>query len=224
MQPTNQTDRDWISGPTELRVRDAEGQLKVISVVPRSKRGRRRTLASLHKKLSDAVAAPDSRNSLRFMIDGQETSVRAARGSRPSFNDLVQHHRELLRKRGFPLSVENHLPEGQAARWYSDVSGCVPPSASHVAKQLARLCREDSQVSVSIRSLADAVGRRDRLNRLSAYTERGLKALVDSGWLRTRVTGSGQNKISTFYLLSGDRRTEWFPEDDDLWDELALEA
>jgi hypothetical protein len=92
-----------------------------------------------------------------------------------------------------------------------------------VSRQLARLCGEDSQVSVSIRSVADAVGQKDKLNRLVAYTERGIKALVDSGWLRKTISGSGQKKISTFYLLPGDPRREWFPDDDDLWEELSLE-
>jgi hypothetical protein len=89
-----------------------------------------------------------------------------------------------------------------------------------VARHLALLCGNDSQVTISIRSLADAVGHLDRSGRLIAYTERGIQVLTELGWLRTETSGVGQNIVTTFYLIPGDRGVEWLPEDGgDEWPE-----
>jgi hypothetical protein len=157
------------------------------------------------------------------MVDGQETPVLAARANRVPFDERVERRHALLRKRnGTPLAAENVPPVGQAALWHDDVIQCLPPSGCHVARQIARLCGDDSRVSIPLRSLANAVGRKDRAGNLVAYTERGIQCLVEAEWLRTTVTGAGQNIITTLYLTPGDRHVAWFPEDEDAWQEARI--
>ncbi|MEU6044971.1 hypothetical protein [Streptomyces griseus] len=118
--------------------------------------------------------------------------------------DSIAEHRRLLRKRGRPLAFENMPPTGQAYLWYRDVVQCVPLSGMLVAKQLARLAGDDSQVTIPWRSLADAVGRKNRAGNLVSYTERGVKALVEAGWLRVETVGQKRGAKTTFYLEVGD--------------------
>jgi len=158
------------------------------------------------------------------MLEGQETAVLGFRTDTEAFPEVVERHHGLQVKRGHALSADVLQPSGQAAGWYQDVIRCVPWSGQVVAHQIARLCGDDSVCSVPIRSLADAVGQRDRAGRQVALTERGIEVLVESGWLRTEVTGRGQNIVTTYYLMPGPIGVEWFTDDEDAWqeDRLAL--
>lgn len=98
-------------------------------------------------------------------------------------------------------SAEMHPPIGQAYRWYRDAVHDVPLSGMLVARQIARLCGDDSRVSVPWRSLADAVGRKDAQGRTRAFTERGAQTLTEAGWLRVETTGEKRGAVTTFYLL-----------------------
>ncbi|MEU9329696.1 hypothetical protein AB0D91_38960 [Streptomyces canus] len=132
--------------------------------------------------------------------------------------DTIEGRRVKLRKRGFVLSAEMAPPTGQAALWYADTVQCVPRSGQAVARQIARLCGDDSEVTIPWRSLADAVGVRDRAGNLRRYTERGAKALTDAGWLEVETVGSKRGAKTTFRLLAGDRSSEclgWI--DDEEW-------
>ncbi|MFI2373048.1 hypothetical protein [Streptomyces sp. NPDC018833] len=135
----------------------------------------------------------------------------------------VEENRIRLRKRGYALAAEHYPPTGQAAQWYADVIQCVPRSGQLVAKQLARLCGEDSRVTVPWRSLADAVGVRDSAGRERAYTERGVQVLVESGWLTVETIGVKRGAKTTFSLEPGDRATEWLGwlDADDWLDDVA---
>jgi len=113
----------------------------------------------------------------------------------------VGRHWLRFRKRGVAWSAEITPAVGQAALWYQDVKKVAPVTGSAVAEQIARLCREDSEVTTSIRSLADAVGRTDKAGRKVAFTERGIEWLIANEWLLKRVTGKGQ-KVRTTYSLT----------------------
>ncbi len=75
------------------------------------------------------------------------------------YAEAIDVRRVKLRKRGFALAAEAIPPTGQAALWYADAIQCVPRSGQAVARQIARLCGDDSKVTIPWRSLADAVGR-----------------------------------------------------------------
>lgn len=120
------------------------------------------------------------------------------------YADRIKEHGRLLAKRGRPIASENMPPTGQAALWYRDVIQYVPLSGMKVAKQVARLCGDDSQVTIPWRSLADAVGRKNRAGNLRSYTERGVKALIDAGWLTVETVGQKRGAKTTFYLQVGD--------------------
>ncbi|MFD3560120.1 hypothetical protein ACFWVU_10660 [Streptomyces sp. NPDC058686] len=147
-------------------------------------------------------------------IPGQVSAVSTIAGGTPFkvkgtgflaiHEDSITERRRLLAKRGSPLAVENMPPTGQAYFWYRDVIQYVPLSAMLAAKQIARLCGDDSQVTIPWRSLADAVGRKNRAGNLVSYTERGVKALIDSGWLSKKTIGSKRGAKTTFYLQIGD--------------------
>lgn len=92
---------------------------------------------------------------------------------------------------------------GQAGFWYEDVIREVPRSGRDVARQIARLCGDDSLVTVPYRSLADAVGVADKAGRQRAYTERGIQALIESGWLKVETVGEKRGAKTTFYLMPG---------------------
>lgn len=106
-------------------------------------------------------------------------------------------------------SAEDDGPTGQAADWCDDVreDESVPLSGLLVAKQVARLCRDDGQVAISWRSLSDAVGRKDKAGRTRAYTERGVEALVSAGWLTVETVGEKRGARTTFYLMIPDSGT-----------------
>ncbi|MGI5137329.1 hypothetical protein [Streptomyces sp. CA-106110] len=132
--------------------------------------------------------------------------------------DAIEVRRAKLRKRGYALAAETIFPTGQAILWYSDAILCVPRSGQAVARQIARLCGDDSQVTIPWRSLADAVGVRDRAGNLRRYTERGVKTLIDAEWLEVETVGSKRGAKTTFRLLAGDLSSEclgWI--DDEEW-------
>lgn len=90
-------------------------------------------------------------------------------------------------------------PTGQAALWYDDAIQHVNRKGQAVALHIARLCGEDSEVTISIRSLADAVGRVDRAGRHVNFTQLGIKSLVDNGYLS--VTKGRGPRPNTYHLV-----------------------
>ncbi|MFF7969122.1 hypothetical protein ACFZC3_27680 [Streptomyces sp. NPDC007903] len=125
------------------------------------------------------------------------------------YADAIEVRRVKLRKGGHALAAETVPPTGQAASWYGDVIQCVPRSGRDVGRQIARLCGEDSEVTIPWRSLADAVGVRDRAGRAIAYAQRGVEILVEAGWLEVETVGSKRGAKTTFRLLPGERSMEW---------------
>ncbi|WP_158711472.1 hypothetical protein [Streptomyces xylophagus] len=134
-------------------------------------------------------------------------------------SDRIAEHGRLLSKRGQPLAAENMPPAGQAYLWYRDVIQYVPLSGMLTAKQIARLCGDDSQVTIPWRSLADAVGRKNRAGNLRSYTERGVQALVESGWLTVETIGSKRGASTTFYLQVGDFTDRTWMRDEDFYED-----
>ncbi|WP_143675047.1 hypothetical protein [Streptomyces sp. ScaeMP-e48] len=135
------------------------------------------------------------------------------------FSSGIERHRKMLNRRGrhrvsteplarFALPAEHLSPTGQAYGWYQEVIHYVPLSGMHVAKQLARLAGEDCEVTIPWRSLTDAVGKADRLGRARAYTERGVEALIDGGWLTVETVGSKRGAKTTFSFQVGDHSEE----------------
>lgn len=129
------------------------------------------------------------------------------------WHEQVARHRDGIRKRharsrgsvfAAAVSAESLPPTGQAGAWYDDVAYQVPVSARDVARQLARLCGDDSQVAVPWRSLEDAVNVRDRLNRTTAYVQSGVHCLERDGWLSHETVGTKRGAVTTFYLMPGD--------------------
>ena len=135
------------------------------------------------------------------------------------FAGRIKEHSRLLAKRGQPLAAENMPPTGQAALWYRDVIQYVPLSGMLAAKQIARLCGDDSQVTTPWRSLADAVGRKNRAGNLRSYTERGVQALEDAGWLRVETIGSKRGAKTTFSLQVGDFTDRTWMRDEDFYED-----
>lgn len=125
----------------------------------------------------------------------------------------------LLAKRGSPLAAEHMPPTGQAALWYEGVIQRVPRSGRDVAKQVARLCGDGSKVTIPYRSLADAVGMKDKAGREYAYMQRGVEVLVEAGWLEVETVGQKRGAKTTFYLMPGDL-DEWhaWPDEEDVLD------
>ncbi|MFB8211606.1 hypothetical protein [Streptomyces sp. NPDC056010] len=109
-----------------------------------------------------------------------------------------------LKKRGFALAAEHTPPTGQAASWYEEVIQYVPRTGRDVARQIARLAGEGCEVTIPWRSLADAVGKRNRAGNLISYTQRGVEVLVESGWLTTKTVGQKRGAKTTFSLEVGD--------------------
>lgn len=147
------------------------------------------------------------------MVPGQAQRSACSEGdgsvNREDWSERVERHREALRRRGgtpfnVAVSAETIPPTGSAGLWYDDVAYQMPPSARIVARQIARLCRADTQVTVPWRSLADAVGVADSVGREMAYTQRGVEVLEIAGWLRRDSTGRGRGAKTTFYLMPGD--------------------
>lgn len=118
----------------------------------------------------------------------------------------VERHAALLDKRGSPMSWEGMPPVGQAGEWFWEVMWFVSaPSAQNTARQIARLCGQDSEVSVPWRSLADAVGIPDKAGRTMAYVQSGVETLERYGWLEVETTGKGRGSRTTFKILPGER-------------------
>lgn len=124
------------------------------------------------------------------------------------YADRIKEHGRLLAKRGQPLAAENMPPTGQAYGWYQEVIHYVPLSGMLVAKQISRLCGDDLQVAIPWRSLANAVGRKDRLGRDIAFTQRGVQTLVEAGWLTVETIGQKRGAKTTFHLQVGDHSEE----------------
>lgn len=122
-----------------------------------------------------------------------------------SFAEKVGKHETKLRERGYPVAAEMGGASGQAALWFGDVRRYMPRTARDVGRQLARLCRDDSLVTTTWRSLTSAVGQHDKAGRDRAYTEVGAKFLVGGGWLRVETVGKGPKARTTFYLMPGDQ-------------------
>ncbi|GAA2321464.1 hypothetical protein OKJ48_07885 [Streptomyces kunmingensis] len=121
------------------------------------------------------------------------------------YSDAIKARRAKLRIRGGALAAETAPPGGQAALWYAESALWLPRSGQAVARQLARLCGDGAEVTIPWRSLADAVGVRDRAGNLRRYTERGVTALTDGGWLEVVTVGSKRGAKTTFRLLPGVR-------------------
>lgn len=133
------------------------------------------------------------------------------------FRAMVERHRAPLTRRGQPYSHELMPPTGQAADWYALVLDyCPPRSGRFVARQIARLCGDDSRVTTTWRSLADAVGIGDKLGRARAYAERGAEALSHYGWLE--VENRPDIRGTTFLLQIGDE-SPWLENIGTEWDE-----
>jgi hypothetical protein len=139
-----------------------------------------------------------------------------------AFSDDIKERGRKLKKRGFPLAAEHYPPTGQAALWYEEVIHYVPQTGRDVARQLARLAGEDSVVTIPDRSLADAVGKVNRAGKKNSYMERGVKTLIDSGWVRKEVTGAGCAAKTTYFLEVGetDTRYAWADAEGDYEDDL----
>lgn len=120
------------------------------------------------------------------------------------FGVKVARKYRVLRKRGFPMANESMPPHGQAALWFNEVLGSVPRSGIYVALALARLCGDDSKVTMSYRSLSDAVGVRDSKGRLRAFSDGGVDVLVRYGFLQVETIGEKRGARTTFYLLPGE--------------------
>lgn len=118
-------------------------------------------------------------------------------------------------------SAEDVPPHGQAALWHQDVIQQMPRSARLVGLQLARLCEDDSKVTIPWRSLADAVGVQDKSGRHIAFTQRGVQVLVAGGWLRVETRGKGRAASTTFYLMPGERPAAANGEESELFADAA---
>lgn len=133
----------------------------------------------------------------------------------------AERKRTLQQRRGGPVPHEWYPPRGQAAGWYEDVQRFVPRSGVLVAHALARLCDLDSVVTISHRSLADAVGRKNAAGYERSFTQRGVECLVDAGWLKVEARGRGRGAVTTYYLMPGDLGAdealpgEWLDLDDE---------
>ena len=146
----------------------------------------------------------------------------AGDGVLTEFQERVNRHRAQLQQRSadasrhgpegpvtpyrpdLALSWEWVPPIGQSDGWFREASRYLPvtpPSARDVARQLARLCGHDSEVTIPWRSLADAVASGDALGRSRAYVEQGTKVLVDLRWVEVETTGEKRGAKTTFRLL-----------------------
>lgn len=122
-----------------------------------------------------------------------------------TWEEKVAYHKTALRSRGGARAHEDLSPHGQAAEWYWDVIHSGPSrNAAHVARQIARLCGDDSKVTTTWRSLVAAVGERDAIGRTNAPVESGVEVLVRHGWLTREVNGKGCAASTTFYLMPGE--------------------
>ncbi|MFF1291842.1 MULTISPECIES: hypothetical protein [unclassified Streptomyces] len=149
--------------------------------------------------------------------------IKKGDGFQTDYASGIEEHRRKLKKRGFPLAAEHVPPIGQAALWYEEVIHYVPRTGRDVARQLARLAGEDSVITIPDRSLADAVGKVNSAGNLNSYMERGVKVLIDFGWIRKEVTGAGCAARTTYYLQVGEPDTQhtWTDRESDYEDDLT---
>lgn len=163
-----------------------------VPVMNRSTETSASTTADLHKALT-ALTTQDM---------GRPSARDAAMGQRLHLGGLTRtgEHWLGVRRRGSPVQHEAAPANGQAALWLRDVELVAPASPRDVARQLARLCGDDSVVVIPDRKLADAVGVKDRAGRPVAYMQRGVQWLTESGWLAKEVTGLGAGARTTYYL------------------------
>lgn len=141
---------------------------------------------------------------------GALLAIPTAGGLGEDWQRRVERHRGMIRQRsrdrrflGVALAGEEIPPTGQAGLWYDDVAYQSPRSARSTARQIARLCGEDSTVTTTWRSLADSVGERDRMGREVAYVQSGAEWLRHGGWLEWEAIGSRRSASTTFQLLPG---------------------
>ncbi|MGW6356696.1 hypothetical protein ACWFR5_16260 [Streptomyces sp. NPDC055092] len=154
-------------------------------------------------------------------VEAEQTQVRAD-GPLSPYASEIREHRRKLRKRGFALAAEHYPPTGQAANWYGEVILYVPRSGRDVARQIARLAGDDSQVTIPWRSLADAVGVRNRAGNLVSYTERGVQSLVEAGWLTVETVGRKRGAKTTFTLQVGEFSDRaWLESGDEYYEEWS---
>lgn len=104
----------------------------------------------------------------------------------------------------YAMAAENRNSQSWTQEWYEEAFRYVPKSGASVAKQLARLAGDDFDVTVTWKSLAEAIGKADKLGRPVAYTQRGVKTLEEAGWLSRTVTGKGRGAKTVFHLQVGD--------------------
>lgn len=161
---------------------------------------------------------PGQTSAVALIGDGIPFKPKGA-GFLAHYADRIKEHGRLLAKRGQPLAAENMPPAGQAYLWYRDVIQYVPLSGMLAAKQIARLCGDDSRVTIPWRSLADAVGRKNRAGNLRSYTERGVQALVESGWLTVETIGAKRGAKTTFSLQVGDFTDRTWMRDEDFYED-----
>lgn len=85
--------------------------------------------------------------------------------------------------------------EGQARGWYADVLSDWRVAYPHmkIAKVIADLCGQDSEVAISRNSLADAAQARN------ATVDKALASLVKHGWLEV-VPGANRTLPRTLML------------------------
>jgi hypothetical protein len=95
-----------------------------------------------------------------------------------AFELKVKHHAENLGM--VPRSAEDDMPIGQALMWLGEVYGDWSIGKAHlpVARQIARLCGDDSQVRTGYRQLSDAVGWMKM-----GDVRRAVERLCRRGWL-----------------------------------------
>ena len=204
----------WIKSWTV--VYEATGKVQEVELKPPAEPRSKVSLQDLYSILTGKVEHPAvrlGRKPAQFRYSGFYKG--GFEGSEAVFRERVNEAQPRVRKRGGGLGAEVDYPTRQALLWYLDVIHHVPTgTATDVSKQLARLCGDDSLVTVPWRSLADAVGKTDKAGRLVAYTERGVKVLVEAGWLTVETIGRKRGAKTTFYLMPGDRGVDWVSWDD----------
>ena len=63
------------------------------------------------------------------------------------------------------------------------------------------------------------MGRKNRAGNLRSYTERGVQALVESGWLSVETIGSKRGAKTTFYLQVGNFTDRTWMHDEDFYED-----
>jgi len=117
---------------------------------------------------------------------------------------------------GYPVSAEDAAPIGQAAAWLTDVYSDPSIGMIHlpIARQIARLCGNDSVMASTYEKLAEAVGAKvkrrgrgyfdrmgDPVPHSMSQTRDAVRRLCSRGWLH--VTPGGARKPTVFRLVPG---------------------